>query len=62
MEADRKESLDFAINSIGNKEAVVQSYTVRNYDESYYTHMLLLAGIFFVLSWIIRRLYLQEIV
>ncbi len=62
MEADKIESLEFAINSIGTKEAVVQSYTIKNYDESFYTHMLLLAGILLVLSWILRRLYLQEIV
>lgn len=61
IEAEDLSSLQLAINTIGNTEAVVQSYTVRNFDESYYTQLLLLAGVFFLLAWILRRLYLQEV-
>lgn len=62
IEVSEIESLEYALNSIGNRESVVQSYTVKNYDESYYTNMLILAGIFIVLAWILRRLYLREVV
>lgn len=54
-------ALSLAFSSVSKNESIVQSYHIKNYDSEYYSFMLLLAGVFFMLMWVIRRIILQEV-
>lgn len=54
-------SLSQAISTIGKNESVMQSYHIKNNDTFYYQYFLLAAAIFASLAWIIRRIFLKEV-
>ena len=54
-------AMNMALSSIIKKQDVVQSYYIRTSDDYYYYHVLTAALISLILSWIIRRLYLKEV-
>lgn len=57
---DSMATLAQAITSIGKREAVIQSYHIKSHDEHYYGQLLLAAAFFFSLAWVLRRIFLQE--
>lgn len=61
IETDSISSLSQTLSSINKNESVIQSYHIKNYDTHYYAYFLL-AGIFAsVAAWIIKRIFLQEV-
>ena len=60
-EVETLQALKQALSSVSKKENVAQNYNIKNYDEAFYSYFLLAAGILIILSWIIKRLILQEI-
>ena len=52
--------LNTALQSVTRDVGVVQTFHFKTIETQYYDRLILLAGVLFVLSWIIRRLYLQE--
>lgn len=54
-------SLSQTLNTIAKSENVVQSYHIKNNDESYSEKFLFLALILLCASWFIRRVLLQEV-
>ncbi len=50
-----------ALNSISRRETVAQSFHLRTVDERFYDRFLFGAVIAIIIAWILRRLYLQEI-
>lgn len=54
-------SLSQAISTIGKNENVVQSYHIKNNDTFYYEYFLFAALLFVALAWIIKRVFLQEV-
>lgn len=61
FEADTITSLSQTLSTISKSENVVQSYHIKNHDTYYYAYFLALGAIFVILAWIIRRIFLQEI-
>ena len=61
FEASTMSSLIQSLNAVSKNESVVQSYHMKNRDTAYYSQFLLLAGIFVLLAWILRRFILQEV-
>lgn len=53
--------LSAALQSIARRESVVQTFYLRTVDTRYYHKLLFLAGLLFLSAWIIRRLFLAEI-
>lgn len=67
LEADGKffnvenmNALSQALGTIDKQESVMQSYHIRNHDDEYYSYALFFAAIFFIIAWLLRRVYLQE--
>ena len=54
-------ALSAALQSIARRESVVQTFHLRTVDTRYYHKLLFLAGLLFLTAWIIRRLFLAEI-
>lgn len=54
-------SLSQVLSSINKNETVVQNYQIKNVDSTYYREFLYIAVILIVVSWLIKRLFLQEI-
>ena len=54
-------SLSAALQNIGLKNTVNQSYTVKQKKQSFYAHCTLFSLCCFLSAWILRRLYLREI-
>lgn len=54
-------AMNMALSSIIKKQDVVQSYYIKTLDDYYYHHVLFAAIIAIVLSRIIKRLYLKEV-
>lgn len=54
-------SLVSTLSSIGKKEAVVQTYQLKTVEQSYYIQVLLIALCCVVCAWILRRIYMKEI-
>lgn len=54
-------SLSQALASIGKSESVVQSYHIKNNDTFLYAFFLAGAAVFVMLAWIIKRIFLQEV-
>lgn len=54
-------SLSQAISTIGKNESVMQSYHIKNNDTFYYAYFLLAAVLLAALAWIIKRIFLQEV-
>ncbi|MBQ0040352.1 MAG: VWA domain-containing protein [Treponema sp.] len=61
FESDSLASLSLALASISKSESVVQSYHIKNNDTFYYAHFLAAAAFLTALAWVIRRLFLQEV-
>jgi len=53
--------LSAALATIGRRESVVQSFHLRTIDEHYYDTLVFAAAVSVVAAWIIRRLFLQEL-
>ena len=53
--------LSEALSEISRKEGTVQSFYLRNVETHCYTKLLLLSGLLFSLAWIVRRIFLMEI-
>jgi len=53
--------LSDSLNSISNRENIVQSFRFKTVDEYFYQRFLYVAAILFALSWFLRRICLSEI-
>lgn len=53
---------NLALSMIIKNQSVIQTYHSKTTSYDYYDRLILLAGILFALSWIIRRIFLQEAV
>lgn len=54
-------ALSQALSTISKNENVVQSYHIRNQDESFALNFLMLTALLLIIAWVIRRLLLQEV-
>lgn len=54
-------ALSQALSTISKNENVVQSYHIRNQDESFALNFLMMSALFLIIAWVIRRLILQEV-
>lgn len=54
-------TLSQALATISKNENVVQSYHIRNQDESFALNFLMLAALLLIIAWVIRRILLQEV-
>ncbi|AEE17510.1 VWA domain-containing protein [Treponema brennaborense] len=54
--------LTAAVSAVTGREQTVQSFYLKNVEDSYYDRLLLAAGICFACAWLIRRLYLKELI
>ncbi len=52
---------NLALNMIINNQNVVQTYHSKTVSCDYYDRLVLAAGILFILSWIIKRIFLKEV-
>ena len=55
-------SLSASLSQISQQEDSVQTFHYRSIDTNCYENFLLLAGILFIFAWIIRRIFLSEII
>lgn len=51
-----------AITSIGKEQVLSQSYHIKNLDKLYYKNLLFIAIILIIISWCMKRLYLQDLI
>lgn len=59
---DSTAALSESLSEISSREDVVQTFYYRSSDKNCYSFFLLLALIFFAASWIIRRIFLSEVI
>jgi|WetSurMetagenome_2_1015567.scaffolds.fasta_scaffold17343_2 Ca-activated chloride channel homolog len=62
FEIQSVEDLRIVLDEISRRVGVVQTYYYRTTNKMYYDKLILAAAVLFILAWIIRRIYLQEIV
>lgn len=55
-------AMSMALSSILKRQDVVQSYFIRTVDDYYYDKVLIFSALCFLISWIIKRLYLKEFI
>ncbi|MDD6655231.1 MAG: hypothetical protein PUE59_09425, partial [Treponema sp.] len=55
------DELNLALSVISKRENLPQSYYSKITSVEYYDKLLFLAAVFIVLSWILKRLYLEEL-
>jgi Ca-activated chloride channel family protein len=60
--ASSLEELEAALGSIAGREYVAQTWYFRRNDRRLYSALILAAGIAVIVAWLIRRVYLREIV
>ncbi len=53
--------LSQTLESITKKESVIQSYQLKNVTQSYYTQVLLIGIAVIMFAWVLRRVYMKEI-
>jgi Ca-activated chloride channel family protein len=61
FEVDSIPALSQAISSVSKNEGVVQSYRIKNRDVFYRDKFLLAAAAAFFVSWLVKRIFLQEV-
>lgn len=61
-EVETLQSLTQALVSVSKKENTAQTYSIKNNDTPYYQKFLFAAILLIALAWIIRRIFLQEII
>lgn len=59
---ENTESLEEALKHISNKETIIQNFFYKNIKEKHYETFLIYSVIAFLISWIIRRLYMKELI
>lgn len=55
-------ALSQTLSAIGRSETVVQSYHIRNHDQNFYSQFLFSGALLMIAAWLLRRLYLQEMI
>ncbi len=55
-------SLSDSLSAIAQREDSVQTFHYRSNDRNCYTNFLLVSGLLFLLSWLIRRIFLSEVI
>ncbi len=58
---ENMDSLQLAFGSINKASTLIQSYRIRNYDTDYYDSCLFMAGVLMIVAWIIKRIFLKEV-
>lgn len=49
------------LESISKKESVIQTYQLKNISKNYYKEILFIGIVFIIIAWILRRIYMKEI-
>ena len=62
FEAQSLNDLNLALTVITKNQSVVQTYHSKTTSYQIYDILIFIAGVLFVISWIIRRVYLQELI
>lgn len=55
------DNLSQTLESITKKESVVQTYQIKNITKSYYLQVLSIGIIIIIIAWLLRRVYLKEV-
>ena len=53
--------LSQTLESISKKESVIQTYQLKNISKNYYKEILFIGIVFVITAWILRRIYMKEI-
>lgn len=61
FEIDSMQSLSQSVSSVSKNENVVQTYFIKNNDRKLYFNFIVAAAVLCLLAWILRRLFLQEV-
>jgi Ca-activated chloride channel family protein len=61
FEVQSSGELSTALNDIRKRENVIQSYHLRTEDDAFYDEFILAAAACFFLAWMIRRVYMKEV-
>lgn len=62
FEVKSMNDFNLALSMIIKNQSVIQTYHSKTTSYDYYDRLILFAGIFFALSWFIRRVFLQEFI
>lgn len=55
------DNLSQTLESISKKESVIQTYQIKNITKSYYLQVLSIGIIIIIIAWLLRRVYLKEV-